>query len=117
MQQYRAEARAIRGLSYLHAIDMFGNVPFTDENSAVGGDTPQQISRADLFTWLVNDMEETAEILTPADLARTAEYYRKKGNIGVAFNEMKSEKSLIKIEVIITGLSSKPPCRICLAPP
>ena len=66
MQQYRAEARAIRGLSYLHAIDLFGNVPFTDENSEVGGANPQQISRAELFTWLVNDMEETAEIL-PAD--------------------------------------------------
>ena len=63
MQQYRAEARAIRGLSYLHAIDMFGNVPFTDENSEVGGGNPQQISRAELFTWLVKDMEETAELL------------------------------------------------------
>ena len=30
-------------------------------------------------------LEETAEILTPEDLARTAEYYRKKGNIGVAY--------------------------------
>ncbi len=66
MQQYRAEARAIRGLSYLHAIDLFGNVPFTDENSEVGGATPQQINRSDLFNWLVKDMEETAEIL-PAD--------------------------------------------------
>lgn len=63
MQQYRAEARAIRGLSYLHAIDLFGNVPFTDENSEVGGDNPQQIKRADLFNWLVKDMEETAQIL------------------------------------------------------
>ena len=63
LQQYRAEARAIRGLSYLHAIDLFGNVPFTDENSEVGGSNPEQISRADLFNWLVKDMEETAEIL------------------------------------------------------
>ena len=63
MQQYRAEARAIRGLSYLHAIDLFGNVPFTDENSEVGGANPQQISRAELFTWLAKDMEETAELL------------------------------------------------------
>ena len=37
LKQYRAEARALRGLSYLHAIDLFGNVPFTDENSEVGG--------------------------------------------------------------------------------
>ena len=63
MQQYRAEARAIRGLSYLHAIDMFGNVPFTDETSEVGGENPKQISRSELFNWLVKDMEETAEIL------------------------------------------------------
>ena len=63
MQQYRAEARAIRGLSYLHAIDLFGNVPFTDENSEVGGENPKQIKRADLFNWLVKDMEETAEQL------------------------------------------------------
>ncbi|MBR0269659.1 MAG: RagB/SusD family nutrient uptake outer membrane protein [Prevotella sp.] len=63
LQQYRAEARALRGLSYLHAIDLFGNVPFTDETSVVGGDNPQQISRAELFTWLVNDMKECAEQL------------------------------------------------------
>ena len=56
MQQYRAEARAIRGLSYLHAIDLFGNVPFTDENSEVGGANPEQISRSNLFNWLVKDM-------------------------------------------------------------
>lgn len=63
MQQYYAEARALRGLSYLHAIDMFGNVPFIDEKSEVGGANPQQISRADLFSWMVKDMEECAEQL------------------------------------------------------
>ena len=63
MQQYRAEARAMRGLTYYHIIDLFGNVPFVDEKSQVGGANPQQISRADLFEWLVKDMEETAEQL------------------------------------------------------
>ena len=63
MQQYYGEARALRGLSYLHAIDLFGNVPFIDENSEVGGANPQQISRADLFEWMVKDMEECAEQL------------------------------------------------------
>ncbi len=71
LKQYRAEARALRGLSYLHAIDLFGNVPFTDENSEVGGANPQQISRADLFNWLVKDMEECAE-----DLPANPEKYR-----------------------------------------
>ena len=79
MQQYRAEARALRGLSYLHAIDLFGNVPFADEKSEVGGANPQQISRADLFNWMVKDMEECADQL-PANpekyraYAKCAEY-------------------------------------------
>ena len=30
---YRAEARFLRALSYYHAMDMFGNVPFVDENT------------------------------------------------------------------------------------
>ena len=63
MQQYRAEARALRGLSYLHAIDLFGNVPFTDEKSEVGGANPIQYTRTQLFEWLVKDMEECAEQL------------------------------------------------------
>jgi len=63
MQQYRAEARALRALTYYHIIDLFGNVPFVDENSQVGGANPSQISRADLFDWMVNDLEETAEQL------------------------------------------------------
>ena len=71
LKQYKAEARALRGLSYLHAIDLFGNVPFTDENSEVGGANPQQISRADLFNWLVKDMEECAN-----DLPANPEKYR-----------------------------------------
>ena len=63
MQQYRAEARALRALSYYHAIDMFGNVPFTDENSKVGGANPEQIKRADLFNWMVTELEDVAKLL------------------------------------------------------
>ncbi len=52
MTQYMAEARCLRALSYYHAIDMFGNVPFITDETAVGGANPTQISRADLFKWL-----------------------------------------------------------------
>lgn len=64
--QYYNEARCLRDLSYYHVIDMFGNGPFVDENSQVGGSNPTQISRSDLFTWLVNDLTEAAEVL-PAE--------------------------------------------------
>ena len=52
---YIAEARALRLLSYYHAIDLFGNVPFSTEEMSVGSDAPKQISRADLFDWMVSE--------------------------------------------------------------
>ncbi len=52
MTKYLAEARCLRALSYYHAIDMFGNVPFVTDESTVGGANPKQIMRADLFKWL-----------------------------------------------------------------
>ncbi|RPE00178.1 RagB/SusD family nutrient uptake outer membrane protein [Aureibaculum marinum] len=53
---YRAEARFLRALSYYHALDLFGNVPFTDENDPVGYWTPEQISRADLFNYVESEL-------------------------------------------------------------
>lgn len=70
-----AEARALRVMSYLHAIDNFGNVPFSDENMTVGKDVPEQISRADLFNWIES---ECKDLINGSDLpaARTAQYGR-----------------------------------------
>src|SRR5574344_76608 len=53
--EYIAEARALRLFSYYHAIDMFGNVPFATENDSVGSTGPKQISRSDLFDWMVTE--------------------------------------------------------------
>lgn len=56
VQTYRAEARFLRALSYYHAVDMFGNVPFVTENDAVGSFFPQQISRSDLFNYIESEL-------------------------------------------------------------
>ena len=56
-EEYIAEARVLRALSYYHAIDNFGNVPFADETSVVGS-FPSQIKRADLFTWLETELKD-----------------------------------------------------------
>lgn len=64
--KYIAEARALRLLSWYHAIDMFGNVPFFDENSSVGSTAPEQIKRKDLFAWIE---KEAKELLDGNDLA------------------------------------------------
>ncbi|PID69897.1 MAG: RagB/SusD family nutrient uptake outer membrane protein [Flavobacteriales bacterium] len=53
---YRAEARFLRALSYYHAIDFFGNVPFVTEENKVGFITPKQISRVDLFNFIESEL-------------------------------------------------------------
>lgn len=63
---YIAEARALRLFSYYHAIDLFGNVPFATEANSVGSTGPTQISRSDLFDWMVT---EATELLDGSDLA------------------------------------------------
>ncbi|MFN3782340.1 MAG: RagB/SusD family nutrient uptake outer membrane protein [Spirosomataceae bacterium] len=54
---YRAEARFLRALSYYHALDMFGNVPFVTENDAPGSFLPKQTNRADLFAYVESELK------------------------------------------------------------
>ena len=54
--RYIDEARVLRAIAYYHAIDCFGNVPFSDETAQVGI-TPTQIKRADLFEWLETELK------------------------------------------------------------
>lgn len=54
--QFRAEARFLRALSYYHAIDMFGSVPFVTEEDNVGAFFPEQISRDELFNYIESEL-------------------------------------------------------------
>ncbi|GAB2951979.1 RagB/SusD family nutrient uptake outer membrane protein [Hymenobacter coalescens] len=66
IRTYRAEARFLRALSYYHAIDMFGNVPFADETSEVGAAQPQQRSRADVFAFVESELRAIEnELIAP----------------------------------------------------
>lgn len=56
VRTYRAEARFLRALSYWHAMDLFGNVPFVTEKDAVGAFFPEQIQRADLFDYVESEL-------------------------------------------------------------
>jgi starch-binding outer membrane protein, SusD/RagB family len=63
---YRTEARFLRALSYYHALDMFGSVPFVTEADAVGSFLPQQISRVDLFDYVESELLDIEDELLPA---------------------------------------------------
>ena len=59
IEGFRAEARFLRAYFYWMAIDLFGAVPFTDENGLVG-ETPVQISRKKAYEFVVSELEELA---------------------------------------------------------
>lgn len=48
----RAEVRFIRALDYYYLIDLYGNVPFVDENTGIGTYVPERITRANLYTYI-----------------------------------------------------------------
>jgi starch-binding outer membrane protein, SusD/RagB family len=53
---YRTEARTLRALSYWHALDLYGSVPFVTENDPIGSFFPEQISRANLFSYVEQEL-------------------------------------------------------------
>lgn len=70
-----AEARALRALCWLDAIDNFGNVPFADETASVGSDAPGMITRADLFKYIESECRDLIDNSALAAM-RSAEYGR-----------------------------------------
>ena len=72
IQQYRAEARFLRALSYWHALDLFGRVPLVDENFDILK-LPTQANRVDVFNFVETELKAVRTLL-PA--ARTGQYGR-----------------------------------------
>jgi len=69
-----AEAHFLRALYYYYLLDSFGNPAFTDK---VSTDNPTQIQSADLFKFIVDDLEATmGDLLEPS--------VRKKGEANYA---------------------------------
>mgnify|MGYP002336071291 CR=1 FL=1 len=70
---FRAEARFLRALSYYHALDLYGNVPFVTENDPVGAFFPSRITRSDLFNYVESELRAIENDLKGA---KTNEYGR-----------------------------------------
>ncbi len=69
VQQYLAEARFLRALSYWHALDMFGgNVPFVTEEDPVGAYQPEPIGAQELFNYIESELTDIeSEMPAPGD--------------------------------------------------
>lgn len=67
IQQYMAEARFLRALSYFHGLDMFGgNIPFVTEDDPVGAYQPEPTTSEDLFAYIESELLEIADQLPTA---------------------------------------------------
>ncbi len=66
IQGFRAEARFVRAFFYWMAMDTFGAVPFSTENSEFGAKAPAQVPAAEIYAFVVSELEELAQILPDA---------------------------------------------------
>lgn len=71
IQQYRAEARFLRALSYWHGIDLFGDIPLVTEDFPRGAEAPEQSTRQEIFNFVESELKaitnpENEEVLPPA---------------------------------------------------
>jgi starch-binding outer membrane protein, SusD/RagB family len=66
VEHYRAEARFLRALSYWHALDLFGNVPFVTEADEVGLFFPEQINREDLYAYIESELKSIENLMVDA---------------------------------------------------
>jgi hypothetical protein len=73
INRYRAEARFLRAFQYWVLLDGFGNPPFITEADEIGKVSPQQISRAALFTYVESELKAIENDLAEP---RTNEYGR-----------------------------------------
>ena len=63
IKEYRAEARFLRALTYMYALDLYRNYPFFDENSPIGSKRPQQIMKDDLYKYVEKELLESEKSL------------------------------------------------------
>lgn len=73
VKRMRAEARFVRAFAYWVLMDLYANPSFTTDADGIGKFNPPQTSRAQLFTYIENELKAIE-----ADLpnARTADYGR-----------------------------------------
>lgn len=61
IESFRAEARFLRAYFYWIALDVFGDVPFTTEDSPFGGGVnPKQATRNEVFGYCIRELNELA---------------------------------------------------------
>ncbi len=56
VQQFRAEARFLRALSYWHGVDLFGGMPIVTEEDEIGLQSPTPNTREEVFNFVEQEL-------------------------------------------------------------
>lgn len=64
---YRAEARFLRAMAYYHALDLFHDIPFADENLIGSSILPERWESADIFEFIETELVECSKEMPDAD--------------------------------------------------
>jgi hypothetical protein len=66
IKTYRAEARFIRALAYFHALDLFHDIPFADENTIGSSKLPERWESSEIFDFIESELTECSESMLDA---------------------------------------------------
>ncbi|MDR0507335.1 MAG: RagB/SusD family nutrient uptake outer membrane protein [Dysgonamonadaceae bacterium] len=80
IRTFALEARFLRALAYSHAMDLYGDIPFVNENDPVGAFLPPRYTRAQIFDFVISELNEIAPALPSV---KETEYAR--ANRGAAY--------------------------------
>jgi hypothetical protein len=117
VEQFRAEARFLRALSYWHGIDLFGDIPLVDESFPLGSTPPEQSTRLEIYNFVVNELNEIRNDLPPSGAGEygradqgaasmlLAKLYM---NAGVYVGSDAYSSALPEIENVIAGYQLEP---------
>lgn len=81
IEGFRAEARYLRAYFYWMAMDIFGDVPFTTEDSPFGAEAPKQKPRAEVYQFIVDELNALAADDSAMPEARSMRPRADKGSV------------------------------------
>ncbi|HPS14144.1 MAG TPA: RagB/SusD family nutrient uptake outer membrane protein, partial [Prolixibacteraceae bacterium] len=58
IRTFRAEARFLRALTYYHAMDLYHNIPFINENDPVGAYIPPRYTSKQIFDFIESELKD-----------------------------------------------------------
>lgn len=67
IRTYRAEARFLRALAYFHAMDLFRDIPYADENIIGSSKLPEKWEASKIFDFIESELKECSESMLDID--------------------------------------------------